>query len=113
MLGDPVNLVDPEGRTPILLLFLFGIGLSEYVNAPAVGDTIYDGPTDAAYLLPLAPFNKGGAGFCKLKKIPDETLRFDPSGRWKNNGKWQRGPHLHFDPFKNSKELMKWHLPYQ
>ncbi|WP_395834491.1 RHS repeat domain-containing protein [Archangium violaceum] len=45
--------------------------------------------------------------------IADNWFRFDSTGRWKNGGQWKSGPHFHFDPYPYSKELMKWHLPFQ
>ena len=64
VLQDPVNLVDPEGKNPLLII-LFFIGLTEYANAPSVGEELPQDPPPTTMLLPLPAVGKAKGVFCK------------------------------------------------
>ncbi len=79
VLGDPVNLVDPTGENPLILLlglyFLLG---DEYANAPTSPNDIYDGMT------PMNEFGMcliGGVGYKAGKEFPfGKDFRAAPFG---------------------------------
>jgi RHS repeat-associated protein len=75
VLNDPVDLVDPEGKNPLVLVALWIIGLSEYANSPSYGDTIQKGPTDAAIILPISPIVKSTEKACTSFRYTDKVIR--------------------------------------
>ena len=115
VLNDLANLVDLRGKNPLLLGILVFIGLSEWLNAPSAAEPPRDDVPPTSLLLPGSALKSPFAGTIKCKIKNNNTLKIHLKGKWKNKkgGKWQRGPHIHFDPIKNSNELMRWHLPYQ
>ena len=74
MLGDPVDLVDPEGKNPLILIALWVIGLSEYANSPTVGEKAQSGPTEAAMVLPLNPLAKPAKEVCQTFNYTQKVL---------------------------------------
>jgi len=115
VLGDPVSGVDPMG-------LMWGDHLGEealnyWVNKQiTTGNSLYYVP--AFFVALWTPDTSDSTAETLSLCVPalrpfKNSWRFDPWGKWKNNKKWQKGPHLHFDPFKNSDELMRWHLPFQ
>ncbi len=101
VLNDPVNLVDPDGRNPLLLFLALYFALGdEYANAPTSSNDIYDGMT---------PMNElglcilGGNWYRTGKEISfGKNLRIAPFGNRTGHptGKF---PHYHRRPKPNEK----------
>jgi len=92
VLNDPVNLVDPTGENPFLLIPLVLIFGDTYLNAPTTENDVYNG---------LTPTNEfglclvGGNWYRSGKEISfGKDLRIAPFGNRRGNqfGKW---PHYH------------------
>jgi len=56
-----------------------------------------------------------GSAVLNNPAIKQNWFRYDRTGKWKykRGGHEQSGKHFHFDPFRRSDELMRWHLPHQ
>ena len=100
MLNDPVNLVDPEGENPLLIIPLVLIFTDTYLNAPTSENDIYDG---------LTPMNElglcivGGVGYKTGKEFPiGKNFRAAPFGN-RTGHPTGRYPHYHRRPKPNEK----------
>ncbi|NPC83478.1 hypothetical protein HPC49_35300 [Pyxidicoccus fallax] len=118
--SKPVGSIDPTGLYDTGVGDIIGHGemtpdeqaaveQSQVIVGATHGVVLTVGIAGQSLALALAPLAPRAREMCS--KISNNWFRFDMNGKWKNNGRWRSGPHIHFDPLRNSSELMKWHLP--
>ncbi|WP_245591921.1 RHS repeat-associated core domain-containing protein [Cystobacter fuscus] len=85
-----------------------------WYSAPLASSEVV-GPLVTPLVDKVSPWVDKARNACEKysEELSNNWFRFDRTGEWKDRGQWKSGPHFHFDPYFKSKELMRWHLPYQ